>query len=75
LVIVLGRYFDNLGDSESLEERAILLEEIRDPVLRAVAFDLAKVEDFDALVLDTLRSVSRNNEFLVGFSDRGRPRT
>jgi hypothetical protein len=55
LVVVLGKYFDSLGNSESLEERAILLEKIRDPVLRAVVFDFAKVEDFDALVLDTLR--------------------
>jgi hypothetical protein len=44
LVVVLGQYFDSLGDSESLEERAILLEEIRDPALRAVVFDFAKFE-------------------------------
>jgi anti-anti-sigma regulatory factor len=71
LVVVLGQYFDSLGDSESLEERAILLEEIRDPALRAVVFDFVKVEYFDSPVLEILCQVWRNNEFLVGFSDRG----
>jgi anti-anti-sigma regulatory factor len=71
LVVVLGQYFDSLGDSESLEERAILLEEIRDPALRAVVFDFAKVEYFDSPVLEILCQVWRKNEFLVGFSNRG----
>jgi anti-anti-sigma regulatory factor len=54
---MLGQYFDVRGDSESLEERAILLEEIRDPALRAVVFDFAQVEYFNSLVPDILCQV------------------
>jgi anti-anti-sigma factor len=54
LVVVLGRSLDSLSGSDLLEERAILLEEVRDPAIRAVVFDFASVEYFDSLVLDTL---------------------
>jgi anti-anti-sigma factor len=57
LVVVLGQSLDSLSGSELLEERAILLEEIRDPALRAVVFDFVKVEYFDSLVLDILCQV------------------
>jgi anti-anti-sigma factor len=54
LVVVLGQSLDSLSGSDLLEERAILLDEIRDPAIRAVVFDFASVEYFDSLVLDTL---------------------
>jgi anti-anti-sigma factor len=57
LVVVLGQSLDSLSGSDLLEERAILLEEIRDPALRAVVFDFASVEYFDSLVLDALCQV------------------
>jgi anti-anti-sigma factor len=57
LVVVLGQSLDSLCDSELLEERAILLEEIRDPTIGTVVFDFAKVEYFDSLVLDILCQV------------------
>jgi anti-anti-sigma factor len=54
MVVVLGRSLDSLSGSDLLEERAILLEEMGDPAIRAVVFDFASVEYFDSLVLDTL---------------------
>jgi len=57
LIVALGQSLDSLGGSDLLEERAALLEEIRDPAIRAVVFDFASVEYFDSLVLDTLCQV------------------
>jgi anti-anti-sigma factor len=60
LVVVLGKSLDSLCGSDLLEERSTLLEEVRDPAIRAVVFDFANVEYFDSLVLDTLCQVSNH---------------
>jgi len=57
LVVVLGQSLDSLCGSELLEERSILLDEIREPTIGAVVIDFANVEYFDSLVLDTLCQV------------------
>jgi anti-anti-sigma factor len=57
LVVVLGQSLDSLCSSELLEERSILLDEVREHTIGAVVFDFANVEYFDSLVLDTLCEV------------------
>jgi anti-anti-sigma factor len=57
LIVVLGQRLGSLGGSELQKERAVLIEEIGRPAIRAVVFDFEAVEYFDSLLLDTLCEV------------------
>ena len=54
LVAVLDRRISSLSDTQLLDERSNLIEEIQDSEVRAVIIDFANVEFFGSLVLDTL---------------------